>query len=88
VKEVPVLEKREERAAMMSQHRTKLAEESIARHRARFNHRRTLQTERARGPTTGVGLDPGDKVRHLSRARREAPQGGLPGEARLTSCMT
>jgi ATP-dependent DNA helicase RecQ len=44
--------------------RKAVAEESIARQRARAGRARALKIERSRRPTNGVGLDKGDLVRH------------------------
>jgi hypothetical protein len=46
--------------------RTKVAEESLARHRARMGRGHALRIERSRRPTPAVGLDRGDLVRHAT----------------------
>jgi hypothetical protein len=45
---------------------TKVADATIARHRARVGRGRALKIERSRGPTHRVGLDTGDLVRHAT----------------------
>lgn len=51
----------------MSYLRAKVADATIARHRARIGRGRALKIERSRGPTSsGIGMDRGDRVRHAT----------------------
>ena len=50
----------------MAEKRTKAAEDSIARHRARIGRGRALKIERSARPPSGIGLDRGDRVRHAT----------------------
>jgi len=56
----------EESQGSSSGSRRTLADEALARQRARTGRARALKIERARRPTNGVGLDKGDLVRHAT----------------------
>jgi ATP-dependent DNA helicase RecQ len=62
--------------------RPAIGEESAARQRARIGRARALKIERARRPTTGVGLDKGDLVRHATWGDGEVVR--IVGDSALT----